>query len=43
MAEHAETNREFDKAIKFYKEALTYDPEDKKAMIALAKLYMIVS
>lgn len=43
MAEHAANQREFDQAIRLYKEALQYDPEHAPTLLALAKLYMQVS
>ncbi|XP_077996608.1 tetratricopeptide repeat protein 21B-like [Glandiceps talaboti] len=40
MAKHATEQREFDKAIKLYKEALIYTDNDGKAMLELARLYL---
>ncbi|KAK3857879.1 hypothetical protein Pcinc_020970 [Petrolisthes cinctipes] len=40
MAEHASNQRDFDRAIKLYKEALTYDPDHPSTLLALARLYM---
>ena len=42
MAEHAANQRDFERAIKLYKEALQHDPEDAPTLLALAKLYMQV-
>ena len=42
MAEHATALREFDQAIDYYKEALSYKPNDITALLSLAKLYMQV-
>lgn len=42
MAEHAANQRDFERAIKLYKEALQYDPEHASTLLALAKLYMQV-
>ena len=43
MAEQCSTQRDFDKAIKFYKEALVYSGQDSKAMLELARLYLAKS
>ncbi|XP_027210397.1 tetratricopeptide repeat protein 21B-like isoform X1 [Penaeus vannamei] len=43
MAEHAANQREFDQAIRLYKEALQYDPEHAPTLLALAKLYMQIN
>ncbi|XP_068223465.1 tetratricopeptide repeat protein 21B-like [Palaemon carinicauda] len=43
MAEYAANQREFEKAIKLYKEALQYDPENATTLLALAKLYMQIN
>ena len=40
MAEHCITQREPEKAIKLYKEALIYTEKDGKAMLELARLYL---
>ena len=40
MAEHCSTQREPEKAIKLYKEALVYNESDGKAMLELARLYL---
>ncbi|XP_066301202.1 tetratricopeptide repeat protein 21B-like [Branchiostoma lanceolatum] len=40
MAQHAKEQRDYDKAIKFYKEALVYSDNDGKAMLELARLYL---
>ncbi|XP_072020597.1 tetratricopeptide repeat protein 21B-like isoform X2 [Amphiura filiformis] len=40
MAEHCSTQRDPEKAIKFYKEALVYTENDGKAMLELARLYL---
>ncbi|XP_071548285.1 tetratricopeptide repeat protein 21B-like [Panulirus ornatus] len=43
MAEHAASQRDFERAIKLYKEALQYDPEHASTLLALAKLYMQIN
>lgn len=43
MAEHAANQRDYERAIKLYKEALQHDPEHAPTLLALAKLYMQVS
>ncbi|KDR09588.1 tetratricopeptide repeat protein 21B-like [Zootermopsis nevadensis] len=43
MAEYASMLRDHDAAIRFYKEALTYSPEDTKSLVDLARLYMQVN
>ncbi|KAK7082681.1 Tetratricopeptide repeat protein 21B [Halocaridina rubra] len=43
MAEHAANQRDFEKAIKLYKEALQYDAENAHILMALAKLYMQIN
>ncbi|XP_068085087.1 tetratricopeptide repeat protein 21B-like [Anabrus simplex] len=43
MAEHANILRDFDSAIRYYKEALMHNGEDKLTMVALARLYMQVN
>ncbi|XP_071507875.1 tetratricopeptide repeat protein 21B-like [Diadema antillarum] len=43
MAEQCTSQRDFDKAIKFYKEALVYSSHDAKAMLELARLYLAKS
>lgn len=43
MAEQCSTQRAFDKAIKFYKEALVYSSQDTKVMLELARLYLAKS
>eukprot|EP01137_Pigoraptor_chileana_P035464 Opistho-2@29514 len=40
LADHFMSQREYEKASGFYKEALTYDETSEKAMLALAKLYL---
>ncbi|KAL3836422.1 hypothetical protein ACJMK2_021855 [Sinanodonta woodiana] len=40
MAEHATNQRDFDKAISLYKEALVYNENDSKVMLAVAGLYL---
>ncbi|XP_033624164.1 tetratricopeptide repeat protein 21B-like isoform X1 [Asterias rubens] len=40
IAEHHSTQRDYEKAIKLYKEALIYSEHDGKAMLELARLYM---
>ncbi|XP_050699357.1 tetratricopeptide repeat protein 21B-like [Eriocheir sinensis] len=40
MAEHAANQRDYERAIKLYKEALQHDPEHAPTLLALAKLYM---
>ncbi|CAH3123731.1 unnamed protein product [Pocillopora meandrina] len=42
MAELSTTAREFEKAINFYKEGLTYDETHVPSMLALARLYLTV-
>lgn len=42
MAELATSKREYDQAIKSYREALSYDRSHSKAMVALAKLHLLV-
>ncbi|XP_074652535.1 tetratricopeptide repeat protein 21B-like [Tubulanus polymorphus] len=41
VSEHAASHREYDKAIKSYKEALTYMENDSKIMLELARLYLL--
>ncbi|XP_072174244.1 tetratricopeptide repeat protein 21B-like [Diadema setosum] len=43
MAEQCTSQRDLDKAIKFYKEALVYSSHDGKAMLELARLYLAKS
>ncbi|CAL4107788.1 unnamed protein product, partial [Meganyctiphanes norvegica] len=43
MAEHAANQREHERSIQLYKEALQYDPENATIMLALAKLYMQIN
>ena len=40
LAKHAITQRDYDRAIKFYKEALVYNDNDGKLMLELARLYL---
>ncbi|XP_014235070.1 tetratricopeptide repeat protein 21B-like [Trichogramma pretiosum] len=40
MAEHMYSMRDYAQAVEHYKEALTYKPNDVKALLSLAKLYM---
>ncbi|NXX88206.1 TT21B protein, partial [Centropus bengalensis] len=40
IAKHCTAQRNYDKAIKFYKEALFYCETDNKAMLELARLYL---
>nr|XP_006812059.1 PREDICTED: tetratricopeptide repeat protein 21B-like [Saccoglossus kowalevskii] len=40
MAQHSTEQREYEKAIKFYKEALIYTDNDGKSMLELARLYL---
>ncbi|XP_072118143.1 tetratricopeptide repeat protein 21B [Mobula birostris] len=40
IAKHATEQREYEKAIKFYKEALVYNDNDHKVMLELARLYL---
>jgi predicted Zn-dependent protease len=42
-AEHAAGQNHTPDAVKFYKEALTHQPNDPDTLIALAKLYLQVS
>lgn len=42
MADYASTLRNYDEAIVYYKEALSYKPTDVNALLSLAKLYMQV-
>ncbi|CAB0036391.1 unnamed protein product [Trichogramma brassicae] len=42
MAEHMYSMRDYAQAVEHYKEALTYKPNDVKALLSLAKLYMQV-
>lgn len=42
MAEHAANQRDHDPAIRLYKEALDYTPEDHVTLLALARLYLQV-
>ena len=39
MAEHHANQRDHNTAIRLYKEALEYTPDDPKTLLALAKLY----
>ncbi len=41
MAEQAQIHRNFDAAISYYKEALTFHPDDQLALCALARLYLM--
>ncbi|XP_062825281.1 tetratricopeptide repeat protein 21B isoform X1 [Anolis carolinensis] len=40
IAKHSATQRNYEKAIKFYKEALVYCETDNKVMLELARLYL---
>ena len=40
MAQHATDRRDYEKAIKFYKEALVYRDDDGKVMLELSQLYL---
>uniref|UniRef100_A0A6I8NVL7 Tetratricopeptide repeat domain 21B n=1 Tax=Ornithorhynchus anatinus TaxID=9258 RepID=A0A6I8NVL7_ORNAN len=40
LAKHSAAQRDFEKAIKFYKEALVYWDTDNKVMLELARLYL---
>ncbi|CAG2234366.1 IFT139B [Mytilus edulis] len=40
MAKHVEGQRDYEKAIKFYKEALVYNENDSKVMLEVANLYL---
>ncbi|XP_041120641.1 tetratricopeptide repeat protein 21B [Polyodon spathula] len=40
IAKHYTSQRDYEKAIKFYKEALVYCETDKKVMLELARLYL---
>ncbi|XP_011499616.1 PREDICTED: tetratricopeptide repeat protein 21B-like [Ceratosolen solmsi marchali] len=40
MAEHSSSIRQFIPAVDYYKETLSYKPNDVKALLSLAKLYM---
>ena len=40
IADHYNNTRDFENAIKLYKEALQYNPEDTETLLALAKLYL---
>ena len=42
MAEYGANQREHDAAIRLYKEALDYMPDDASTLLALAKLYLQV-
>ena len=42
MAEHSVNQRDHDVAIRLYKEALDYTPEDPVTLLALARLYLQV-
>jgi tetratricopeptide (TPR) repeat protein len=42
MAEYATNQRDYDKAIKCYKEALTYVDNDSKVMLKLADLHLTI-
>lgn len=42
MAEHSSSIRNFNQAIEYYKESLTHKPNDVRALLSLAKLYMQV-
>ena len=42
MAEHSFSIRDFNQAVDHYKEALSYKPNDVKALLSLAKLHMQV-
>ncbi|XP_013391055.1 tetratricopeptide repeat protein 21B [Lingula anatina] len=41
MAKHSSDQRDYEKAIKYYKEALVYNENDEKVAIELARLYML--
>ncbi|CAG0886786.1 unnamed protein product, partial [Cyprideis torosa] len=43
MAQHAVTERNWEKAIKLYKEAISSYPEDSDSLLALARLYLTVN
>ncbi|XP_046833910.1 tetratricopeptide repeat protein 21B-like isoform X2 [Vespa crabro] len=43
MADHASSIRDYDQAVLYYKEALSYKPADIKALLSLAKLYMQIN
>lgn len=43
MADYATTLRNYDEAIVYFKEALSYKPTDVNALLSLAKLYMQVN
>lgn len=43
MADYASSLRNYDEAIVYYKEALTYKHTDMNALLSLAKLYMQVN
>ncbi|XP_041371664.1 tetratricopeptide repeat protein 21B-like [Gigantopelta aegis] len=41
LAQQAKNGRDYEKAIKFYKDALVYNEEDSKVMLELAGLYLL--
>ncbi len=43
MADHAIQERQFETGIKFYKEALSYLPDDSALLLDLARQYMTVN
>lgn len=43
MADNSSALRDYNQAIAYFKEALTYKPTDTKALLSLAKIYMQVN
>ena len=42
MSERYQSQRNYEQAIKYYREALQHQPDDANALLALARLYMQV-
>ena len=42
MSERYQNQRNYEQAIKYYREALQHQPDDATALLALARLYMQV-
>ena len=42
MADYNTNERDYENAVRLYKEALAYEPESAPTLLALAKLYLLV-